>query len=128
MTFRVAAAWPLVLAAILLIPFAAWAQQPETLTIYTDHPRLFLRPNRLRLLKRERERKSLRWDQFELLMAGKAPMPEQGFASALYYRVTESPDAAKRADCSVHRADALFTTANRLPPSWSKLRAVSSAD
>lgn len=97
MTFRVAAAWPPVLAAILLIPFVAWPQQPETLTIYTDHPRLFLRPNRLRLLKRERERKSLRWDQFDLLMAGKAPMPEQGFASALYYRVTESPDAAKRA-------------------------------
>ncbi|HCC57462.1 MAG TPA: hypothetical protein DEQ47_09395, partial [Solibacterales bacterium] len=54
----------------------AAAQAPETYSIYTEAPRLFLRPARLRLLRRERERKSLRWDQFELLMAGGAPVPE----------------------------------------------------
>ncbi len=97
MTFRVAAAWLLVLCPLLLIPPRAPSQQPETLSVYTEHPRLFLRPNRLRLLKRERERKSLRWEQFDLLMAGKAPMPEQGFASALSYRITDGAEPAKRA-------------------------------
>ena len=48
------------------------------------HPRLFLNARRLKLLPRERERQSLRWNQFHLLMAGKAPMPEPGFAQALY--------------------------------------------
>ena len=69
----------------------------DSYTVYTDHPRLFLRPNRLRLLKRERERRSLRWEQFETLMSGNAPMPEPGFAWALHYRVTGEADSAKRA-------------------------------
>ena len=33
----------------------------------------------MRLLRRERERASLRWQQFETLMAGGAAMPEPGF-------------------------------------------------
>ena len=45
------------------------------------------------LLRRERERQSLRWNQFHLLMAGKAPMPEPGFAQALYYQVSGSAEA-----------------------------------
>ncbi|MCU1257243.1 MAG: hypothetical protein JWO80_128 [Bryobacterales bacterium] len=69
----------------------------ETFTIYTEHPRLFLRPNRLRLLRRERERKSLRWEQFELLMKGGAPMPEPGFAQSLYYRITDDKPAGRKA-------------------------------
>lgn len=64
----------------------------EPVTVSTDHPRLFLRPARLRLLKRERERNATRWRQFEILVAGGAPMPERGFAEALYYQV--SGDAA----------------------------------
>ena len=39
----------------------------ESVDIYTEHPRLFLRPQRLRLLKRERERRAMRWAQFETL-------------------------------------------------------------
>ncbi len=61
--------------------------QEESLRVYTEHPRLFLGQHRLKLLQKEKERRSLRWQQFELLMAGHAPMPEPGFASALYYRV-----------------------------------------
>ena len=35
------------------------AQAPEdSLDIYTEHPRLFLRPQRLKMLQRERERRS----------------------------------------------------------------------
>lgn len=71
--------------------------QDEVLQVYTEHPRLFLRPNRLRLLKREKERRSLRWLQFETLIAGKAPMSERGFAQALYYRASGDQAAGRRA-------------------------------
>ncbi|MBZ5624861.1 MAG: hypothetical protein LAQ69_40095 [Acidobacteriia bacterium] len=67
------------------------------MTISTDHPRLFLRPGRLRLLKRERERKSARWQQFEALIAGNAPMPERAFANALYYQISGSAAAGQQA-------------------------------
>jgi hypothetical protein len=52
----------------------------DPVAVFTEHPRLFLRAQRLRLLKRERERASPRWQQFETLVAGGAPMPEPGFA------------------------------------------------
>src|SRR5437660_6216776 len=65
--------------------------------VYTEHPRLFLRPQRLRLLKRERERQSMRWKQFETLVLGGAQMPEPGFALALYYAVTGDAAFGKRA-------------------------------
>ncbi len=61
------------------------------------HPRLLLTAKRLKLLRRERERQSMRWNQFQLLMAGRAPMPEPGFAGALYYQVAGDPDAGRRA-------------------------------
>lgn len=77
------------------------AQAPEaaleSYKVYTEHPRLFLRPARLRLLQRERDRKSLRWEQFELLMNGNAPMPEPGFAAALFYRITGERDFGRKA-------------------------------
>src|SRR4051794_21549966 len=69
----------------------------ESLEIYTEHPRLFLRPQRLRLLQRERERRTTRWQQFETLMAGKAPMPEMGFAQALYFQISGDAEAGKQA-------------------------------
>ena len=65
--------------------------------VYRDAPRLLLTPQRLRLLQRERERQSPRWEQFDGLMSGGAPMPEPGFAWALYYQVTRQPAAAKQA-------------------------------
>lgn len=69
----------------------------ESFQVYTEHPRLFLRPQRLRLLRRERERNSMRWDQFHLLVSGGAPMPEPAFADALTYRIADDKAAARRA-------------------------------
>lgn len=74
-----------------------WQAPAQDFKIYTEHPRLFLRPQRLRLLKREKERQSMRWEQFELLMAGKAAMPEAGFALALYYQVSGNQEAGQEA-------------------------------
>ena len=90
--------WPLI--AVLLfgfLPVSAQSLPEETLKVYTEHPRLFLNAHRLKLLQREKERRSMRWQQFELLMAGHAPMPEPGFASALYYRAGQDQDSGRRA-------------------------------
>ena len=73
--------------ALCAIPGALSAQGDEPLAVFTEHPRLLLRPQRLRLLKRERERDSMRWQQLASLVTGSAPMPEPGFAWALYYQV-----------------------------------------
>ncbi len=69
----------------------------DPVAVFTEHPRLFLRPQRIRLLKRERERASPRWQQFETLVAGNAPMPQPGFAWALYYQVSGDADFGKKA-------------------------------
>src|SRR5712692_3462882 len=77
-------------------PVAAQSQE-ESLHIYTEHPRLFLGSHRLKLLQKEKERRSQRWQQFELLMAGHAPMPEPDFADALYYRVAKDQKSGRNA-------------------------------
>jgi len=59
--------------------------------------RLFLRPARLRLLKRERERASARWQQFDAFLAGNAPLPEPGWALALYYQISGNAAAGRQA-------------------------------
>ena len=69
----------------------------DPVAVFTEHPRLFLRPQRLRLLKRERERASPRWQQFRTLVAGNAPLPERGFAWALYFQVTGNEDFGRKA-------------------------------
>jgi len=76
------------------------AQAPaddDPIVVSTEHPRLLLRPARLRLLRRERERTSARWQQFELFLAGHAAMPETGFAKALYYQVAGDAAAGREA-------------------------------
>jgi hypothetical protein len=80
-----------------LAPLATGQSTEDSLDIYTEHPRLFLRPQRLRLLKRERERRTIRWLQMETLMAGKAVMPEPGFAAAFYYQVSGEREFATQA-------------------------------
>ena len=73
------------------------AQTPdEEFRVYKEHPRLFLTAQRLRLLKRERERDSIRWHQFDALVQGAAPMPEPGFAGALYFAITGDASQGKR--------------------------------
>jgi len=69
----------------------------DPVAVFTEHPRLFLRPQRMRLLKRERERASARWQQFEALVAGGAPMPERGFAWGLYSMVAGNDALAREA-------------------------------
>jgi hypothetical protein len=69
----------------------------EPVTVSAEHPRLLLRPQRLRLLRRERDRTSPRWEQFSALVTGNAPMPERGFALALYYQVSGDAAAGKDA-------------------------------
>src|SRR5713101_953973 len=85
-----------ILALTWAFPAAAQSQE-ESLHIYTEHPRLFLGSHRLKLLQKEKERRSQRWQQFELLMAGHAPMPEPAFADALYYRVAQDQKSGRSA-------------------------------
>jgi len=79
----------------LLLTTAAFGQ--DEYRVYTEHPRLFLTAQRLRLLKRERDRESMRWRQFDLLVRAAAKMPEPGFALALHYAVTGDAGVGKRA-------------------------------
>lgn len=88
------------LAALAGAPAAAQTTPPATddpVAVSTEHPRLFLRPQRLRLLKRERERSSMRWQQFAALVTGNAPLLELGFAEALYYQIAGDANVAKEA-------------------------------
>jgi len=80
-----------------LLIFPLWSQTEDEFRVYTDHPRLILTTQRLRLLKRERERESQRWRQFDLLVKGSANFPEPGFASALYYAISGDVQGGKRA-------------------------------
>jgi hypothetical protein len=82
----------------LLSIFLAGAQSSdEEFKVYNDHPRLLLNERRLRLLRRERERQSPRWQQLQALVTGKAQMPEAGFALALFYIVSGDKAAGRRA-------------------------------
>jgi hypothetical protein len=82
--------------AILLLAVPIFAQSDE-FRVYTDTPRLLLTRSRLRLLQRERERQTMRWQQFDALVTGGAPMPEPGFAWGLYYRVSGQESWGKQA-------------------------------
>jgi hypothetical protein len=84
----------------LLLTPALLMGQEEDFRVYTEAPRLFLRPARLRLLKRERERQSIRWQQLDTLISGKVPMAEPALAFALYSITTGDKaycDQAERA-------------------------------
>src|ERR1700733_15106387 len=71
--------------------------RPDSFKVYSESPRLLLRPARLKLLRRERERRSLRWDQFETLWTAGAPFPELGWAQALRYQLADDRDSGTRA-------------------------------
>ncbi|MEO5925582.1 MAG: hypothetical protein ABIR70_17300 [Bryobacteraceae bacterium] len=75
---------------------SVWAQaQNDDFHVYRDPPRLFLSAQRQRLLERERERNSLRWQYFDA--AASTTSPEPGFAAALYYRVAHENSAGRKA-------------------------------
>jgi hypothetical protein len=65
----------------------------EYYRVYTDQPRILLRPQRLKLLTRERERQSIRWQR----VADITNSPEQGFFNAFLWAVTRERDYARRA-------------------------------
>jgi len=69
----------------------------EDFRVYNDHPRLLLSAQRLRLLKRERDRDSMRWRQFSLVVRSAAEVPEPGFALGLYAAVTGDDAPARLA-------------------------------
>lgn len=73
------------------------AESPDEYRIYAEHPRLFLRSQRLRMLRRERERQSMRWTQFDSLVRGGAQFPEPGLAQALYYEIASDNAAGRKA-------------------------------
>jgi hypothetical protein len=85
----------LVAALAAALPLAA--QNEDSFAVAGEHPLLFLRARRARLLQRERERRSQRWVQFHTLIAGRAAMPEQGFALALYFQVAGDEAAGRQA-------------------------------
>ena len=78
-----------------------WAQSPaDDFHVYRDPPRLFLTAQRQRLLERERERDSLRWQYFDSYSGSDTSnpvLPEPGFAWGLYYRITHQNAAGHKA-------------------------------
>lgn len=70
---------------------------PDTFRVYTTAPRIFLLPARLKLLRRERERRSLRWDQFETLWRAAVQFPEFGWTAALRYQIAQEEEAGRQA-------------------------------
>ncbi len=95
----------LLLATALALPVTAAGQSLDLardlakveLTAALDHPRILMPAKRSRLLMRERERESLRWTQFNLLIAGKVDMPEKGFAYSLYYVASQNKEQGRKA-------------------------------
>ncbi len=79
------------------LPAFAQTSADEDYHVYTDSPRLLLNRQRLRLLQRERDRQSMRWQQFDALVSGGAQMPEPGFAWALYYKVSGNEAVGRKA-------------------------------
>jgi len=57
--------------------------QEESLRVDAAHPRLFLVPRRLKLLRRERERQSLRWNQFQTADGGQSSHARTGLRGCL---------------------------------------------
>lgn len=84
------------IAALLLACSLSHAADEESFRVYTDHPRLLLDAHRLRLLRRERERQSMRWNQWNRLMSGGAAPAEPGLAWCLFYQITSDPAAARK--------------------------------
>ena len=102
----------------------AAAQAPEEdFHVYKEHPRLLLTPQRSKLLKRERERQSERWQQFEALVAGKAPMAEPALAHGLYHQITGDANSARIAASAAKDPRSLALAYDWLPSHREELAA-----
>jgi len=80
----------LFLAVLLSLPGLAQTANEENYKAYTEAPRLLLRPQRLKLLTRERERQTIRYQQFDTYISNGMAMPEAGFALALAGRISSN--------------------------------------
>ena len=80
-----------------LIAFAGSLGAQADFRVYTDHPRLFLEPDRLQRLVRDVERETPRWLRLADLLAAEAPMPEAAVAQALAFRVANDEARGRRA-------------------------------
>ncbi len=78
------------------VSLGVWAQAPEEdFHVYRDPPRLLLTAQRQRLLERERERTSLRWQYLDALSDSEPPEP--GFTWGLSFRVTHQNPVGRKA-------------------------------
>jgi hypothetical protein len=86
---------------LFVIALPLWPQTapnvPIDYKVDKDHPRLFLPPARMRLLQREKDRETARWNQFSILVATRAEMLEPGFAFSLYYQVSKDQTIGRQA-------------------------------
>jgi hypothetical protein len=71
----------------------AYGSPDEYFKVYTDPPRILLRPQRLQTLAREKSRQSVRWEH----VAELTQTPEPGFANALIWAVSKEQAYARRA-------------------------------
>ena len=69
----------------------AFAQPPE------HSPQLLLTPQRLKRLKRDRDRQTQRWLNFEERVKNVPDSPERGFELALYYAITKDEARGREA-------------------------------
>ncbi len=65
----------------------------EYFKVYTDAPRILLRPERLRSLTREKDRQSVRWQR----VADTSESPEPGFFNAFLWAILRQQPYARRA-------------------------------
>ncbi|HEY7302513.1 MAG TPA: hypothetical protein VH601_00250 [Bryobacteraceae bacterium] len=69
-------------------------------------PHLLLTPQRLRRLKRDRERQTVRWVNFESRVESVPDSPERGFELALYYAITgDQPRGREAIEWALHASD-----------------------
>src|SRR5689334_12599673 len=83
----------LLLGALLLAPAAGCEQ---AYSVNTPHPRIWLNARHLRLLKRERERNSVRWQQL-LAVENRDSFAEPPVVNALLYQAASDAEAGGRA-------------------------------
>ncbi len=82
---------------MLFLVLLPWGLGAEEYRVYSPHPRLLLSARHLRLLQRERERQSMRWQQFQKILQAPQGLPEYGLAQALDAIVAKDATAGRRA-------------------------------
>lgn len=73
----------------------------ESYAVFQASPRILLSEDRLRLIRREVERRTDRWVQLELLLQGGAQFPEPAFAYALGHLASGDPELAQKAVAAI---------------------------